>query len=218
MRLPNTVALMTAAIALSLMHANASAQTSFPVQAPVMLVGDTWSYKVTDLWKKEVAPNLLVQTVSAIDNFIRFTGKSTTGAEFRYGTDKSLDVPYTVDKEAQLNRYFAWPLTETSVWENKRKQKTNNVNIIFESECKVKGAEKITVPAGTFDTVYFVCKGNYNNDNTGAYSPGGGSGYFVEEYWYEPSVKQHVKTTSEYRHGGRLSAQMMTELASFKVQ
>lgn len=198
--------------------APSAAQTSFPVEVPTLQVGDSWSYKVTDEWKKEVAPNLLVRTVTGIDNFIRYTGTSVAGAEFKFATNKALNTPYMVDKEAQLNKNFVWPLTETTTWENKRKEKRRTVTIVFESECKVKGWEKVTVPAGTFDAVKFTCKGNYTNDNVGAEAVMGGSGFFVEENWYAPSVKQNIKSTVEYRHGGRLSSQTLVELASFKVQ
>ena len=57
------------------------------------------------------------------------------------------------------------------------------------ADCEVKGDEKLTVPAGTYDTIRTTCSGYYNRVIEGTWS-----GRFNQTVWYAPAIGRVVKT------------------------
>ena len=79
------------------------------------------------------------------------------------------------------------------------------------ASCEVKGEEKVTVPAGTFDAVRIECSGFWTRVFNGT-----GSGRQTEAQWYAPSINRFVKSQfSDTFGGGAPNTKNQTELLEF---
>jgi len=94
------------------------------------------------------------------------------------------------------------------------KQPWPNGNGHNSGTCEVTGQEKITVPAGAFDTVKIECSGYWNRVVDGTFS-----GRFTEALWYAPSVRRYAKWRNiDYQSSGGVYNRAETELTGVRLK
>jgi|SRR6478672_3133900 len=76
-------------------------------------------------------------------------------------------------------------------------------------EVEVRGWEKVTVPAGTFDTVHLT---GIRKTLTGS------KGTANEDMWYAPDVKRHIKHERYAASGPYIYEHWVEELTSFELR
>lgn len=189
----------------------AQAQITFPVERHVLKSGDTWKYQRIDLWKNEKTgetSELIVNSVT--DKTVRLSGKGFTQNPFtRTETLEGNTFP-TVRGEVQNLNYMIFPLKDDHTWEFKFLWAFNEFEGETTEKCKIKGTEKVTVPAGTFDTVKIICEGIWSSRN-------GGGGSQELSTWYSPQVKRGIKFMYKQWQGSRLDTQRVDELVEYKI-
>ncbi len=80
-----------------------------------------------------------------------------------------------------------------------------------EGKCEVVAQEKVTVVAGTYDTIKIECTGFWQRVFEGS-----GTGRTVELVWYAPKIHRIVKSIfKDYTSGSQLFNQNQTELTEY---
>lgn len=187
-RLERFLLILSSSIVLS---GAAYAQIQFPVAAPTPKVGEIVKYRNIDLWnntelstsESELVSveadgfvNRFKNTISPTPRTDRFN-RSWQSCRSMQGSDKavcggSLNFPMQIgDKHSYDKHPWASGLGHSS------------------ANCEVKGDEKLTVPAGTYDTLRIACAGNYNRVFDGIWS-----GRYNETVWYAPAIGRVVKS------------------------
>lgn len=183
-------------VALAMLAATASAQIRFPVEAPKAVVGDRLKTlmldgltKVQTNWIEEVVTVAKPDEIQVSATFgsgdpetITYDGKWT----------RLVNVRGTIEKQQRV----AFPLEEGKKWTSNYKWTNARGNEgRMELTFNVRGTERITVPAGTFDTVVIDGKGYwYNHSN-------GGTGSATEVQWYAPKAQRIIRRTWVTRLG-----------------
>ena len=168
--------------------------------APSFVVGDTWSYRETDLLTKTETGNV-TETVVKTDGaeyWIDARRKTRTwwrgdavkrvhreqfefsegGAEQRGKTIATNDAGCAYPYPLKVGASFE--CTELTTWPNGWK-------IRYEMKFTVEAAESIETPAGRFDTLRMVGKGFTTNETTNSVSRQ------ERIIWLAPAVKREVK-------------------------
>lgn len=190
------------------------ADVQFPVEAPTSKLGEVAKYRNTDLWNNkelrtsqveivEVQPEHFVMRVTASDEpqprTSRFTRQWQPCRSMKNSDQMicagALKFPMQIGgKHAYDNLPWA------------------NGNGHSSGSCEVKGQEKVSVPAGTFDAVRIDCGGYWNRVFGGVFS-----GRVTETHWYAPKISRVVKTQyTDYNSGsGGIFNKTQTELIEF---
>lgn len=187
--------------------------------APVVGVGDSWTYQYTDVWK-HLPGNLNRLEVTAVDN----TGihidikRAATGALIAHQRFSSEMNPVDRGKMHFAPYYarYAFPLEPGKEWtvdatgENAAAGKRWRYQI----KGKALGWEKVRVPAGEFDAIKVEVIAYYQGEEVGSR---GGSGQSKEIVWFAPAVNSFVKL--EYQDTdweGAIFNRDMWELTAFR--
>lgn len=163
--------------------------------APSVSVGDSWTYQYTDVWK-HLPGNVNRLEVTAVDA----TGiavdikRAATGAVISHQRFSNEMNPVDRGKMHFSPYYprYAFPLVPGKAWtvdatgENSAAGKRWR----YQFKGKALGREKVTVPAGEFDTIKIEVIGYYQGEEAGGR---GGSGQSKEVIWFAPSVNNFVK-------------------------
>lgn len=175
------------------------AQLSLTAERPNLTAGDSWTYRVLDGWSG--AEQSQVTRI--------FLEKNGDRLKFSRTNDPSDSDPFeNLDMnscrslknstEVTCAGPFSFPLTVD--------QKITYENQVFFNRlghaagtCSVKAIEKITVPAGTFDTFRMDCSEQWIRKLEG--SGGGTTKYTI---WYSPIVKRSVKTHTQVTWNSKL--------------
>lgn len=188
-----------------------TAQTSNtrPVQ-----VGDRWSYDVKDAITGDVRESITVVAIEVTDKEIntRITVRGNNRARtFIFSPDWGrIDdsvwqvQPSDIGIKTPLQIGKKWRSTATA------KHLHNGKSARVTSSAEVLAEEKITTPAGTFDTFKVETKVRLvgSRDQTQLWN-------FKHTYWYTPAINRWVKLTRETRHEGRLRDSITEELTSY---
>ena len=171
----------------------AHAQIQSPVAAPAPKVGEIVKYRNIDLWNNKELSTSESELVSVEEDAFVSRFKDTINPAPRtnrfnrswqpcrnmQGSDKAvcagaLSFPMQIGSKHSYDK-LPWPsgLGHSS------------------ANCEVKSEEKLTVPAGTYDTLRITCSGYWNRVFEGTFS-----GRYNETVWYAPAISRLVK--SEY--------------------
>ena len=213
---------MIAFAALTISCFSLLAQTSTaPVERPSLTKGDTWKYRTVDnLTGNELRQAEAMYAETENELFIFKTRNLTTNSEDTFKTNADLQVCRTMRNDEKLlcHDVFKFPMAIGNKhkivkrpWSNATP--ANEGAGYDEADCEVKAAEKITVPAGTFETLRIECSGYQNRVIGGSYN-----GSFKESVWYSPLVKRSVKYFYENRGNRGVNTTLTSELVSYKVQ
>lgn len=171
----------------------AAAEPAAP--APVVNVGDSWTYQYTDVWKH--APgNLNRLEVTAVDGDgvqmdLKRAATGDVTAHHRYSTELN---PIDRGKMHFAPYYarYAFPLVPGKEWKADATGENPAAGRHWRYQIKGKalGWEKVTVPAGEFDAIRVEVSSYYQGEETGQR---GGTGLSRETVWYAPAVNNFVR-------------------------
>lgn len=185
-----------------------------PVEHPTLTVGDTWTYRTVDSWTdKELSQFKLLFTGKENERNVFSNTNKTTEKVTKLKTDLDLNVCRSTKGSTEIlcSGVYKFPMfiDQKTTYEYSFKDGS------YQAKCTVEEAEKVTVPAGVFDTLRIECNGFWGNFT----AIPSASGRYKEIYWYAPSVKRYVK--SYYQTStliGYLYSKQTTELLEYKVQ
>lgn len=170
------------------------------VAQPVLHVGQTWSYRRTDLWRNEVIERY--EQELRIQDGDRWTVQwriTDTSDPQRRGsiTGEYLDVKTLAFADPKMTGKhipLSFPLHTGKKWSFKYSYNPqHNRDVTVEQNATVVGWEYVTVPAGRFHAIKVVHEGQYRAID----SAFPWSGIIQETYWYAPDARRVVKM--EYR-------------------
>lgn len=200
-------------LSLIVLSGAAYAQIQFPVTAPTPKVGEIAKYRTIDLWNNNELSTSENELMSVeADGFVtRFKNtitpeprtdrfnRSWQSCRSMQGSDKvvcggSLNFPMQIGNK---HSYDKLPWTSGLGHDS--------------ADCEVKGEEKVTVPAGTYDTLRITCSGFYNRVIEGKWS-----GRFNATLWYAPSIGRPVKNDFfNFRESGTAFTKNQSVLTEF---
>jgi hypothetical protein len=191
----------------------ASAQTVAIAERPTLSPGDTWTYRVLDGWSG-------VEQSQSTRTFLEKNGDrlkfSRTNDPSDADSFENLDLnpcrSLKNSTDVTCAGPFSFPLTvgQKIIYEN---QVFSNKLGHAAGTCIVKVIEKVTVPAGIFDTFRIDCDEQWIRKLEGS---GGGTTKYT--LWYSPIVKRSVKSHVELTWNSKLQNKQINELVSFKIQ
>ncbi len=169
--------------------------------APALKAGDTWKWRETDLLTKNEAGRWSERIDRLGGGCCWLLQERSQRFWWRGDADKAVRLePFAVaddqpDKRgAQVGSAdggfaWRWPMkvgdsfdcTENTVFPNGWKLK-------YERKCSVEAAETVEVPAGRFETLRIVAKGDYTNA-----TQHNATGCHERTFWYAPAVRNEVK-------------------------
>lgn len=212
--------IVTALATLTLLQVRSLHAQSEKWERPDVKAGDSWTYQQKDLWTKLVRPPYTLTVEAVSDTSIK--------AKYTINDGRHFDWVYTRDwnvAERGSRKFkpywpaYSWPLQVGRKW----KGDTSWPGLAsmpglwkgtFQSE--VKGVEKVTVAAGTFDAIRIERRGRYStNAHSGSWNGWGGE--IFETVWYAPAVRQAVKFTYTDTSGARILRKDETELVKYKL-
>lgn len=175
---------------------NAKADTRVDATAPPVLnPGQQWTYRRTDLWRKEESERFRQELVfeEAGRWLVRWTILNSDDATRRGSiTGEYLNPENHGFADLRMkgqHEPLRFPLTPGKSWSFDYSMQ-NNVKLTRISQtATVKGWESVSVPAGSFQALRVEHSGSYNASD-GDYQ---WSGRIRETYWYAPAVRRIVK-------------------------
>lgn len=161
------------------------------VERPAIEVGDRWKYQTTDMLTNLPASQT-ERIVTALGND-RIEATENGSPAIYTAEWNPLETPENRFEPA--SRAYKFPLVVGENWrhEGKTLNKATGSDGRSQYDVKVVGQEKITVPAGSFDTYKLVMVGYLTVHNMGSSR----SFPFTRTYWYASSVKASVKVEND---------------------
>ena len=204
---------IAAALLASLMFASGPANAQDGGKADVR-VGDRWAYELKDAATGDLRHSATIVVVGVTDKEIN-TQISLSGRDkpmtYIYGRDWSR-IQDTQWKFQPPEGGFRFPLKVGAEWrrETGARHLSNGTGLQGSSLDKVLGEEKVTTPAGTFDTykVQRVLQQTGGDNRTRV-------SVTTATYWYAPAINRWVKRSNEVRSDGRVRDSTVEELTAY---
>ncbi|HJV03071.1 MAG TPA: hypothetical protein VJ752_21220 [Burkholderiaceae bacterium] len=197
----------------------ATAEEHAAIAAPQVVVGDSWTYQYTDVWK-HLPGNLNRVEVTAVDDSgihvdIKRAASGALVSKQRYSRELNPIDRGRMHFDPAFQRY-AFPLEPGKEWSSDATGENPSVGKRwrYRFQGKALGWEKIKVQAGEFDALKIQVTGYYHGEEVGS---NGGSGQLNETLWYAPAVNNFVKL--EYQDtdwNGRTFNRDQWELAAYQ--
>lgn len=176
--------------------ASAAAQTASPTaERPPLRPGDEWHFVVYHGTRSTVSNRIWrVHTVSAQ------AVEATENGE-PLSLTPELNVRESPQRRDTDTRQLQFPLAVGQRWRyvSDMRFKDNGSTATTTADVQVQAYEKVRVAAGEFDAFRIAASGRIDGRSRGG--PGVLAGEFTSTYWYAPSMRAIVKstTTSTYR-------------------
>jgi carboxypeptidase C (cathepsin A) len=202
------------ALAVTCLNFQVQAQST-PIERPTLTKGDTWTYRTVDNWTDKELNQTEVVFADIENDLLVF--RSTNKATNSISTNKNnADIQpcrsMQNDDKFICQGAFKFPMAIGNKHEIK-KLPWGDGKGYNDADCEVKEPEKITTPAGTFDTLRIECSGFQTRVFEGIFN-----GSYKETLWYAPLVKRSVKSYFENRSNRGINTKQTTELVSYKVK
>lgn len=202
-------------LGLAVLPAFALAQS---LERPVLSVGDHWVYRHVERMSGSHETSREFRVVEKLPDGYRIESIRSDRAEpvtGIYDLDLNLEER-SADGGRLPRRDYSWPLTPGKTWPLEYTEDSaahSDRRYTYRLKARVEGVEKVTVPAGTFDTVRVRVSGSYTRSNDNRSAP---VDYI---FWYSPEVKRAVRT--HYQRGQFTTRvrenDFLRELTSYKV-
>ena len=192
---------------------SANAQVQFPVEKPNPKLGDVWKYRTVDLWTNKEQSTFSTELVGSDADRFTHRFKSSLNNTVETSTESNDLAPSRAlrnsDQQICIGAFrFPMQLGQKTEYE---KQPWANGNGHSSAKCEAKAEEKVTVAAGTFDTVRVECAGFWNRVFDGTRS-----GRFSQTIWYSAKVNRSIKTQYlDFDSSGSPFNKTQTELVEF---
>ncbi|CAB3794312.1 hypothetical protein [Pararobbsia alpina] len=156
-------------------------------QAPTFLVGDSWTYSLSDP-RTPGRTFSFVQTIHSInDGAIKLT-VSNNGGTMPASMDQNGNLTSIGTKQySPSDSKLKFPIAVGGNWTNNFTTHTGNGDATTTLSAKVVGVESVETPAGTFQA--------FRIEETGSVAAPDGKFQFTETDWYAPDAKRIIKFT-----------------------
>ncbi|WP_418122782.1 hypothetical protein [Variovorax sp. 160MFSha2.1] len=214
-------ALSVYAVAVAALVATPSA-TSQTVSAPKLAAGDTWTYRITDLWSGRARGESSMTVIGVLGEFVRLStevksiasnGTGTLNPAFETTARANMDVVHVANGKTTTRVLFAWPLSAGKQWNYEYMVPiTNSPPATFRMTAEASGWEDVQTAVGKFKALKVV--------HTGTWDPGTGAatGKVTQTYWYAPEVKNYVRSQTEMTGAdGAPGLRELTELIAVRA-
>jgi hypothetical protein len=187
------------------------------VDRPDIHVGDRWSWQHTNGLVGEKDYTRIEDVIELSDNEIRTREriKGRAGSNVAAFTREWNPIDGSSARFEPFLSELSFPLKVGKTWDASADKMlfSNGKHGKFNLKAQVVAAEKVTVPAGTFDTykivVHLDAIGTDEDANIGKTE---------ETIWYAPSVKRYVKYENTFSRDGRVRAKDIDELTEFSLR
>jgi hypothetical protein len=162
---------------------------------PQVNVGDSWTYRYSDVWKNQPGSLNRMEVTAVTDTEILVDIKrAATGVllvQQRFSHEMNPINRGKMHFTPAFGRY-AFPLTPGKTWtlDATAKNEDAGKRWRYQVNGKVANWEKITVPAGEFDALKIEVVAFYQGEGVGLTS---GNGQLKETIWYAPAVNNFVR-------------------------
>ncbi|MES2280364.1 MAG: hypothetical protein V4542_03045 [Pseudomonadota bacterium] len=198
--------------------ARANAQVQFPVGPPTPKVGDTVRYRTIDLWNNSELSTEQSELVEIQADRFTTRFKRSTESEARtrlFNREWQSCRPMYNSPELLCAGPLKFPLQAGAKHTYDKQPWTSGFGYDA-ATCEVKGEEKVTVAAGTFDAVRLDCTGFWNrvfNDQPRARDM---TGKITFSVWYSPAISREIKSQyASFNRSGSQDIRSQTELLEF---
>jgi hypothetical protein len=177
-------------------------------------VGDRWTYNIKDGVTGDLkhAVTLVVIEVDQKEITTRVTGRGNSPFTIFFDPGWSrIDDGTWKHRPSELTGVRT-PLEVGKEWRAEGNSMNMHSGLVFRTSAftKVTGQERVTVPAGTFDT--FRVEPMVRMTNTADQTK---SSTITGVIWYAPAINRWVKRISEFRYEGRLRDSTIDELTEY---
>lgn len=191
----------------------AYAQVQFPVGLPAPKVGDTAKYRTVDLWNNKELSTIQIELVEIQKDRFATRVMTSTAPEPRTNYFTREWQPCRAMRNGDqtvCTGPFKFPMQLGNKHTYEKLPWTNG-NGYSTATCEVKADEKVSVPAGVFDTVRIECAGFWNAVFGSTFR-----GPLTEVFWYAPTIGRQVKSQYiDYQGSGPIHNKTQTELIEF---
>ena len=193
--------------------ASVRAQVIFPIEAPSPKIGQIATFRTVDLWtNKELRVSTTELVAIEADGFVVRTNSSDRETVRTARSDKSWNFCNSMrdSDKPSCEGHLQFPMQIGSK-HTVTQRPWDSGQGYDSSTCETKADEKVTTPAGSYDTVKIVCTGLWKRVFDGY-----GTGLFNQTIWYAPAIGRPVKfQTNHFLSNGRLDNKTQAELVSF---
>jgi hypothetical protein len=175
------------------------------VERPDIRAGDSWKYRVTDRFTN-LRSSVVVEVVSVTDTHILTrSAHSSSDASLvsaAIGVEEEWDRNWNLRRTGD-NAYtpsyplLRFPLEAGKRWTGRVSFRVGNIDVIHDITAQVVGWERITVPAGSFDSLKITFRGRLSASG-GGHVPD--TGNINDTVWYAPLIRQVVR--QDFQHTG----------------
>lgn len=195
---------------LLLVTGSANAQsTDVTAEMPKFVGGERWEYQTTPRRINDCNPDRPFKTTITVQS-VDDDGVTLKRGNSEIKLNSSLAELQEVNGTRNTQETFNFPMVSGKKWERRRLVKMSSGGALqTDLTCEHKKSEKVTVPAGEFETIPIVCKGRWNNlaartSDVATYTD-----------WYSPVVKNFVKQEVVTWYRGNYCADTETVLIKF---
>ena len=154
-------------------------------QTPTFLVGDSWTYSLSDP-RTPSRSFSFVQTVHAVNPGTIEVTVSNNGGTMPASMDQNGNLTSIGTKQyLPSDSKLKFPIAVGGSWSGTFTTKTGNGDATTLISAKVVGVESVQTPAGTFDA--------FRIEESGNVSAPSGKFQFTETDWYAPDAKRIIK-------------------------
>lgn len=203
------------ALLLSIASVPSWAQLSFPVERPQVVVGERWKYVATDgITKLPVGTreeSVTAVTTSTVTVHANPSNGPAVDEVYDLSGNRLADVRGVIVRQVKIE----FPLEADKTWKSSYKWvNARNRDGEMDMTYRVRGMERISVPAGTFDTVVLDGRGFWTNITTST------TGSATEVLWYAPKAKRVIRRSwiTRFSMGNALDQNWVYELAEMDVK
>jgi hypothetical protein len=195
----------------------AQAQDLSRIDRPSVKVGDSWTYRYSDNWKKLPNATFVHRVTEATDSRIRVAVSNAANEQFPEAIYSSEWNTYQLagTTYAPVVNDHSFPLSAGKSWKSSFSYKrADGGETRCEQTATVVGVERVTVAGGTFDTVKITINGSWKWASGGNFN-----GSFTKTVWYARDTRRWVKILyADFDAQGTAFANETWELVSHKLQ
>ena len=159
-------------------------------ERPAIKVGDSWTYSFDDTRYSRPASSF-TETVESV-TADKITATWTMHDSGKSGTDVFDKDLGNLSSQGYTYKAYDFPLTVGKTWTFEYDASSGDKSWHHKVTGKVVGLEKVTVPAGTFDTTKVELIDYYNGSANGGWV---WSGVVTDTRWYASAVRNYVERT-----------------------
>lgn len=167
------------------------------IDRPDVKVGDLWKYRVTDTYTN-LAREVSIEVTAVTQD--RVHTRSPLSADIATTEIWDREWNHIAEGAIEYAPFYPWfhfPLQEGRQWSGTVQYTTSSGIMRHQLSAQVAGWERITVPAGTFDAVRIVMRGNLSEMQTKNYYAANGPVSNV--IWYAPAIRRFVRKDVSHR-------------------